>query len=340
MTAQRIDFKHVRQHADFARVLADYGLELSKDGTRPDQHKCLCPFHEDTKPSLKVNTAKNIYHCFACEAKGNVLDFVMAMDDIGIRPAAKKVAVLCGISPAPGGTVGNAKGKPTKSAAKARQAKPETPAPTAAADEEPPHNAPLTFTLQLTQPPALLAWLETRGIDANAIKTFGLGQVSKRSKSIGERLAIPIHNEAGELIAYCGRHIGEELPEDTPKYVLPKGFHKDIEIFNLHRLPVEPVYVVLFESYFSVMRHADNLQCISTFGRSISEAQIALLKDTGCKRVLIAFDGDEPGRAGAATVASQLATSFWTRIVELPEDVKPHHLAWEDLRPILRDVWV
>jgi len=74
--ATRIDFKYVRQHADIARVIAHFGIDLHQDGSKPEQMKGLCPFHEDTKPSLKVNTERNIFNCFACKAKGNVLDFV------------------------------------------------------------------------------------------------------------------------------------------------------------------------------------------------------------------------------------------------------------------------
>ena len=48
------------------------------------------------------------------------------------------------------------------------------------------------------------------------------------------RIAIPIHNESGELVAYCGRWT-REPPEERPKYLLPSAFHKSQVIFNLHR---------------------------------------------------------------------------------------------------------
>ena len=341
MAMQRIDFKHVRQHADFVRVLAAYNIDLTQDGSKPEQFKALCPFHEDTKPSLKVNTEKNVFHCFACEAKGNVLDFVMQMNDVSIRPAAQTVAELSGISPTPGGSV-SAK-KPTKAKAKPaaskRQAAPETPASDTAEPDGETENKLLSFELKLTHPTELMEWLATRGIDQEVAETFGLGQVSARSKTIGGRLAIPLHNAGGELIGYCGRHIGNDVPEDVPKYILPKGFRKELELFNLHRLGGEDEYVVLFESYFSVMRHHGNVQAVSCFGRTISQTQIDLLYDAGCRRVLVAFDGDQPGRDGARDVAGKLAERFWTRVVSMPNDTKPHHLDWESLAPHLRSAW-
>lgn len=265
----------------------------------------------------------------------------MEMDDIAIRAAAKKVAELSAISPSAGGSTSSKRLKPksAKPVASKRQAAPETPASNTLEPDETTKNPVLSFELKLTRPQDLLDWLDTRGIDGEIIETFGLGLASGRSKTIANRLAIPLHNSDGDLVGYCGRHVGDEVPKDVPKYILPKGFHKDLEVFNLHRVDKDQDYVVLFESYFSVMRHHDQVNCISTFGRSISDAQIEALAQLGCQRVLVAFDGDGPGRDGAAQVAGQLASRFWTRIAQLDDDVKPHQLGWDELGPILRTAW-
>jgi DNA primase len=351
MTALKLDFKRLRAEADFAVVLGSYGIDLRKDGSRPGQFKALCPFHEDKDPSLKVNTDKNIYHCFVCEAKGNVLDFVMNMDGIGIRPAALKVASLCGLggeAPLPPTKlkssvktktgVGKAAAD-TAGAAKAPDPEKAIAADTSAADAS---NPVLSFALKLEDTAELATWLLGRGLSATDVATFGLGQVSARSKSIARRLAIPIHNRTGDLVAYCGRYIGDTIPDDVPKYILPKGFRKDLELFNLHRvtgLSPAPNFVILFESFFSVMRHGAHVPSVSAMGRTISEAQIALLRDAGITKVVVVFDGDDPGRLGGREAAGALAPYVWTRVVDLPLGTKPHHLAWEDLRPLLRAAW-
>lgn len=340
MPGRRLDFKALRAEADFLKVLEAYGLEHTKDGTRPGQYKALCPFHEDKNPSLKVNTQRNIFHCFACEAKGNILEFVMEMDDVDIRAAAAKVADICSLSD-PTAPRRGASARTKRPASAPPPAAPETPAEPAP-DALPATNTPLGFTLQLLRDAELLLWLADRGIDEAAIDRFGLGRVSARSKTIGGRLAIPLHDETGELIGYCGRYIGDEIPEDVPKYVLPKGFRKELMVFNLHRYlaePPTPRFAVLVESYFSVIRHAEHLTALSTLGRSISPEQITLLREAGITRVLIVFDGDEPGRAGARSVAAELAPHLWTRVVDLPEGVKPHHLSWDALRPFLAEAW-
>ena len=353
--AKRIDFKHVRAHANIGTVIAAYGIELQKDGSKPDQMKGLCPFHEDTKPSLKVNTDKNVYKCFACNAGGNVLDFVKEIEGIELRPAAQKVADICGIAVSAGA------GAPAKKKQPAAQTKPSSPPPQPAAetpaDEELDgdlQNRVLTFELKLTQDDALKVWLEGRGIDHHAQRAFGLGRASQRSKTIADRLAIPLHNSSGTLIGYCGRYVGDDMPDDdTPKYILPKGFHKDLELFNFHRAfgnDQTPAAFVVMESYFSVMRHHDStangLPCISPMGHELSDRQLQLLtdrfpggEDTLMPRAIIVADGDEPGRDGAARIAGRLATHFWTQTVHLSDGVKPHHLAKGDLTQLLRSRW-
>lgn len=345
MPSPRLDFKDLRARASIATVLEAYGIELIKDGHRPGQFKALCPFHEDKNPSLKVSTDKNVYHCFVCEAKGNVIDFVMAKDDLELRPAALKVATLCGLgdaSPLPRPKATKAKATPaaveTVSASPTEAARA---APTNEPDKVEP-NKPLSFTMKLEFTPDLMAWLQSRGLPTETVETFGLGLASSKSKSIGRRLAIPIHNATGDLVGYCGRYFGDTVPDDQPKYILPKGFRKEIELFNLHRiraLSPAPRFVIMFESYFSVMRHAAHVPAVSPMGRTLSEAQIELLKATGIDTVMIVFDGDDPGRAGGRDTATLLSPHFWVRVVDLPNGQKPHHLPWEDLRPILSAAW-
>ena len=121
--AQRVDFKHVRQHGSFEAVLASYDIELIKDGTKPGQYKALCPFHDDTKPSLKCNVERNIFNCYPCGASGNILDFVKEKDGCDLRLAAFKVAEISGIAPDPRGGSGSPKPNKKSKTAK-KKAKP------------------------------------------------------------------------------------------------------------------------------------------------------------------------------------------------------------------------
>lgn len=45
-------------------------------GMRVERHKALCPWHDDSRPSLTFNTYRNRYRCYVCDAHGGVIDLV------------------------------------------------------------------------------------------------------------------------------------------------------------------------------------------------------------------------------------------------------------------------
>src|SRR5437762_9225324 len=98
--AQYIDFAFVKEHASFEPVLAHYNLQLV--GRGKDQ-AVLCPFHRERKPSCKIELERRVFHCFGCEAKGNLLEFVARMEGKpkDLRAAAIKLALICSIAMAP-----------------------------------------------------------------------------------------------------------------------------------------------------------------------------------------------------------------------------------------------
>ena len=50
-------------------------------------HKCLCPFHDDTRPSLTFHIGRNRFRCFVCDAHGGVIDLVRGVKGLGFREA-------------------------------------------------------------------------------------------------------------------------------------------------------------------------------------------------------------------------------------------------------------
>ena len=46
-------------------------------GLRVERHKALCPFHDDSNPSLSFSVSRNTYKCFVCDAHGGVIDLAM-----------------------------------------------------------------------------------------------------------------------------------------------------------------------------------------------------------------------------------------------------------------------
>lgn len=348
-----VNFQTVRENLDFTEVLAHFGFQTKANGQ--DQVKIHCPFHDDSNPSCGVNLPKKVFQCWSCKAKGNVLDFFAKMegfdpdDPKDLRKAALQAVEVFGIDggkqDAKSGDQPKAKAKPSKPAKRApkgaKRVENEEPAPDADEPQDErneanvePANKPLTFELQLD---TSHTFLEQRKLTKAQIKTFGLG-VAKRGSMQG-RLCFPIHNDDGELIAYSGRWVEDELPKDTTRYKLPKGFEKARVLFNLHRVLAEgvPETVVIVEGFWSVLRlHAAGVPVVSCFGASLSEAQADLLADAGVKSCILIFDGDDGGRAGVEQALPTLAKQLFVRTIVLEEGVKPDTMDEALLRSLPR----
>jgi len=325
-----IDFRYVKAHADFDPVLEHYGIETEGNG---DEQSALCPFHDERKPSFKVNLVKNVFNCFGCGAHGNVLEFVAKMEECELREAAKKLASYCAISLSDrsggrsggngarrsaeetpeGSSEGDDTRKKTKRTRRRRSAKEE-----ASPDEG--ANKPLTFTLELD---AEHPYLEERGINPETIEHFQLGFCGRGMMK--NRVCIPIHDERGELVAYAGRWAGDDVPEGEEKYLLPPKFAKSKVLFNLNRLMVMEVeHVVVVEGYFGAMRlHMLHVPVVAVMGTSISDEQVALLVSAGIKRAIVLMDGDGAGVDAAERVVPALAGCLWVRKALLPEGEDP-----------------
>lgn len=82
--------------ADIVSVIGEH-VELRSVGR--DEWKGLCPFHDDHRPSLGVNQAKGVYRCYACNASGNVVSFLMTMEGLSFPETIRKLQQITGISP-------------------------------------------------------------------------------------------------------------------------------------------------------------------------------------------------------------------------------------------------
>lgn len=68
-----------------ARKLIDSSLKISdvakKYGLKVKANKIICPFHNDSDPSLSLNDKLNVYHCFGCNISGDIIDFVRRLEE-------------------------------------------------------------------------------------------------------------------------------------------------------------------------------------------------------------------------------------------------------------------
>lgn len=82
-------FQAVKEAVSTRTAAENYGIDVRRNGM------ALCPFHDDHEPSLKVD---NRYHCFGCNADGDVIDFVGRLFDLSPKQSAEKLAHDFGIS--------------------------------------------------------------------------------------------------------------------------------------------------------------------------------------------------------------------------------------------------
>lgn len=309
MASPRIDFRALKERARFEPVLRRYGLAPHTSRSR---HFILCPFHREEEPSCQIDEAGKRFRCFGCGAKGSILDFVVRLEGCTILEAAIVVADSCGLSLE---GIADASTKTTDRIPASEEAL-RTDVPR---KQEVPHNPLLDFTLKLD---SSHPYLIERGLRPELIEWFGLG-FCDRGVMRG-RIAIPIHDEQGRLVAYAGRWASSIVPKDRPRYLLPRNFRKQLVLYNLNRVRTAATLTIV-ESYWSVFRLAAlGIPAIGLMGRELSEAQVALLRDAAVERICVMLDGDIPGREATAKMVPQLARHFFVRDSELPEQTKPH----------------
>lgn len=83
----------IKSKADIVEVIGEY-VTLKKEG---HNYKGLCPFHSDNTPSLSVKPEKGIYKCFACNASGDVVQFLQAHLGLSFPEAIETLAKKYGV---------------------------------------------------------------------------------------------------------------------------------------------------------------------------------------------------------------------------------------------------
>src|SRR2546423_607467 len=84
----------LKQQADIVRIVGGY-ISLRKSGAQ--NYSGLCPFHKEKSPSFSVHAARQFYHCFGCQASGDVFSFVQKIENITFPEAVRAVAQKLGV---------------------------------------------------------------------------------------------------------------------------------------------------------------------------------------------------------------------------------------------------
>lgn len=335
-----VDFKEVKSSVTIVQILERYDL-VRTFKRLTDRFSGPCPIHGGTNPTqFRVSISKNCWNCFGtCGRGGNVIDFVSLREGVPFRDAALllqewfmpdmaavKVAAPALLSLNPSSPPGN---NPPDGMALVTDP---------SHDEEAGDNPPLTFELKSLKQDH--PYLGERGLTQATVQSYGIGYCPKGC--LRGYIAIPIRNRDGALLAYIGRWPSEPMA-DKPKYKLPKGFRKSLELFNLDRAvkadASQPLLVV--EGVFDCL-HLVQLgypRTVALLGSSLSNRQEILLCDAAGRsgQICLILDADAAGRKGASGAAGRLCRSCTVRVVNVGEYCQqPEQLKAQEVAALLR----
>ena len=335
-----VDFKAVKAAITMEQVLEHYGI-LDQFKRSGDSLSAPCPIHKGSNPTqFRVSISKNVWNCFSeCKHGGNTLDFIARMDDVSILAAANKAIEWFQLDPEAMSANSEEEAKQPSEAPKAGDApRPKPVAKPAPVVENGAPNKPLQFRLdklERTHP-----YLAERGLTLETIVDFGAGYCAKGM--MAERIAIPIQNPEGAVVAYAGRFPGEPA-EGTPKYKLPQGFRKSLELFNIDRASKEPGPLVIVEGFFGCMK-LHQFGCrkvVALMGSTMSAAQEELIRRHTDRnsQVIVMLDEDEAGRAGREDIAVRLAKFVFVKVHAFDEDgQQPEDMSADEVNQIIGGV--
>ncbi|NBG88496.1 DNA primase [Isachenkonia alkalipeptolytica] len=301
--------EEIKEAHDIVDIIGNY-IEVKSSGS---SYKALCPFHNEKTPSFMINKEKQIYKCFGCGEGGDVLQFVMKMENLDFIDSLKMLGEKANINVELEDDISDHERQETKLLYDINR------------------KAGLFYYRKLTSSQNKgLQYLKNRGVGSNEIKAFGLGLAEDRWNSLLEyltkdnyseetiektglilknkkgdryydrfrnRIIFPIFNTRGMVIGFGGRVLDQSLPKylNSPE---TKIFNKRKTLYglNLAKKNIVSQQLILVEGYMDVIALYGNgvKNAVATLGTSLTKEHGQLLKKYA-KEVVLAFDGDEAG---------------------------------------------
>jgi len=270
--------------------------------------KGLCPFHRDTKPSLKVHDEKGIYKCFVCGAGGDVFNFVMNYRNLSFSEALKEIAEGMGI---PFEGINNLEYFEEKAALEMTNKAKELFIKIAEDSNEFKEFLKSRKISTVTAKSLSLGYggdtdIITellRGDEVNIKLAIDLGLIRRNQNGFEDnfknRFIFPIFNEKGSCVGFCGR---STLEDQTPKYLNSKEsivFKKSELLYGLNFSKEEiqkqsSVLVVEgFMDYVALFEHGIK-NAVACMGTALSESNIERLHELASE-IVLGLDSDDAG---------------------------------------------
>jgi len=333
----------LRLQANIVQVVQEY-VPLKRAGRT---YKGLCPFHSEKSPSFHVDPEKGFFHCFGCNAGGDVFKFLELHEKVGFPDAVKMLAQKFGISlpePEEGDENGRRDAALREALLKAHEIaaayfREQLARPAGARAREQLAERGLTAaTLEQLAlgyaPPGddLKNRLLAQGFAMNVLLQSGLvvqrdnGTVVDRFRN---RLMVPICRDTGSVIAFGGRQMDKD--QGGPKYLnSPETaiYSKSRTLYGLNLTKAgirKSNFVVLVEGYFDFAQvfQSQAAPVVASCGTALTSQQAQLLRRF-TSRVVLNFDPDSAGQAAAERSCQILvAEGFDVNVVVLADGEDP-----------------
>lgn len=352
--AERGDIDRVREATDIVDLVSEV-TQVKKSGR---SFMAVCPFHQEKTPSMSLDRARGLYHCFGCGKGGDIFDFVRETRGVEFGEALEMLATKVGITLVSDPADARKRGRRSAAVEALRRAvdvyhqrlKKNTEAGAARAylrgrgydgaliDEWRMGFAGLDWD-------TLTKSLKSAGVSDKAIVDAGLGRRGRHGlyDVFRGRLMFPIHDLRGDPIGFGGRKIDDVDRESTnnpdAKYVNSADsavYQKSRVLFGLDRARQEidddhPAVVV--EGYTDViaMHQAGVKTAVATCGTALGDGHFDLLRRFS-ERVVLAFDSDEAGSKAAMRtddLESPFRLDLDLRVAVMPDGLDPADLVQE-----------
>ena len=315
----------IRNASDIVEVISSY-IPLVKRGKN---YFGVCPFHDDTNPSMSVSSDKQIYKCFSCGASGNVFNFVMEYEKVDFKEAVSILAKRAGISLGSSALFkrGNKFDRYYEM-----------------------YELALMFyrnNINSAFGEAAINYLNERGISKELIKEFKIGlSLNKDSLSMVlvnkgysneeierfglgngvhdlyiNRIMFPLFDTNNRVVGFSGRIYNNS---NSSKYINTKEtpiFIKGDLLYNYYNckeyVRLEKCLIIV-EGFMDVIRlYSIGIKnVVALMGTSLTKNQISLIKRLTSK-VYLCLDGDNAGRSAMNSIGEVLSNYFSVSVIDL-----------------------
>ena len=298
----------IKDRIDIVDLISSY-ITLNKAGSN---YKAICPFHSEKTPSFVVSPQRQSWRCFgACSTGGDVLSFVMKIENIDFYTSIKQLSQQAGINISPSTAQKKSDFLYEINEQAALFFQESLNEKTGSVAQEYISKRDLTektiseFRIGFSPPSGNLHLnkLASLGFDEKQIKQTGLSNISNAGHSKGffwNRVMFPIENKQGKIVGFGGRSLDDSNPKylNTPKTEI---FDKQSILYGLNKASNSIKNLncaIIVEGYMDVITaHQNNEKnVIASMGTAITEHQVNSIKHMA-KDYVLAMDSDTAGQS-------------------------------------------